>query len=149
MNDHRHACGNTAVDSPLAYLFSAIPWSLTKSGLAACIANSVGATGLCVIGMWLSGKWKWVLMAVCSMPVTLTSIGWMGADAMVIGTAMIMLGCGLGSLDSRSWVSVHHNAVTAIMIVDAMMLGRLKSNLCLIALLPLALPLLLGRSRWP
>lgn len=143
----RHVCGNTAVNSPFAYLFAIVPWSITRSGLAACVVNGIATAGLCAVAMALAGKWRWAIMAVCSMPVTLVSLAWMGADAMSIAAAMLLLGVILGVIDEDSWTSKHTGAATIILIADSLLLGQLKSNLCLLAGLTLMLPLL-ARGRW-
>lgn len=147
LGGQRHVCGNTAVNSPFAYLFAIVPWSITRSGLAVCVVNGIATAGLCAVAMALAGKWRWAIMAVCSMPVTLVSLAWMGADAMAIAAAMLLLGVILGVIDEDSWTSKHTGAATIILIADSLLLGQLKSNLCLLAVLTLMLPLL-ARGRW-
>lgn len=146
-------CGNTAVNSPLAYALAILPWIMARSSTesavtAALLANGMLGSGLCALAIALAGRNKWFIMAVCSMPVTLLSIAWLGADTMAIATAMVMLGCVLGLLDSESWLRRHLNAALAIMLLDAVALGCMKSNLCAIAVVPLILPVLLGRKTW-
>ena len=143
----RYVCGNTAVNSPFAYLFAIVPWMITRSGLLVCVVNGIATSGLCAAAMALAGRWRWAIMAVCSMPVTLTSLTWMGADAMAIAAAMILLGVILGVIDEGSWTSRHVGAATIILIADSLLLGQLKSNLCLLAVLTLMLPLL-AKGRW-
>lgn len=41
LGGQRHVCGNTAVNSPFAYLFAIVPWSVTRSGLAVCVVNGI------------------------------------------------------------------------------------------------------------
>lgn len=148
----RYFCGNTAVNSPLAYILAVIPWILAAPFHlhygAAMLANGIIGSGLCAVGMTLAGRNKWFIMAACSMPVTMLSLAWIGADTMSIATTMIMLGCVLGLLDERSWARRHVNAVFMIMLLDAVLLGNMKSSLCYIAFLPLVLPKLLGRRIW-
>lgn len=146
-------CGNTAVNSPLAYALAILPWTIARSSTenaitAVLLANGILGSGLCALAIALAGRNRWFIMAVCSMPVTLLSIAWVGADTMAIATAMIMLGCVLGLLDSESWLRHHLNAALAIMLLDAVALGCMKSNLCAIAVVPLILPVLLGSKTW-
>lgn len=149
---NRYFCGNTAVNSPLAYMLAVIPWALAKPFHmqygAALLANGVIGTGLCALSMALAGRNKWFIMAVCSMPVTMLSLAWVGADTMAITTTMIMLGCMLGLLDEQSWARQHVNAVFVIMLLDSVLLGNMKSSLCAVAFLPLVLTKLLGGKIW-
>lgn len=142
-----YVCGNTAVNSPFAYLFAIVPWSIARDMQATCLVNGIATAGLCAVAMALAGKWRWAIMAVCSMPVTLVSLAWMGADAMSIAAAMLLLGVIFGVIDEDSWTSKHTGAATIILIADSLLLGQLKSNLCLLAGLTLMLPLL-ARGRW-
>ena len=146
-------CGNTAVNSPLAYALGILPWIMARSSTenaitAALLTNGILGSGLCALAIALAGRNRWFITAVCSMPVTLLSIAWLGADTMAIATAMIMLGCVLGLLDNESWLRRHLNAALAIMLLDAVALGCMKSNLCAVAIVPLLLPVLLGRKTW-
>ena len=147
IDSQRYSCGSTAVNSPVGYWQESLPYALSENRIVTIIAvNGVVCTGLCALGMWLSGKWKWLLMAVRSMPVTLLSIAWTSPDAMSISMTAIMPGCMLSLLDSGSWARKHINAMTAVMVTTALVLGQSKSSLCAIAVLPLLLPLLLRRK---
>ena len=61
IDSQRYSCGSTAVNSPVGYWQESLPYALSENRIVTIIAvNGVVRTGLCALGMWLSGKWKWL-----------------------------------------------------------------------------------------
>lgn len=153
-------CNNTAVNSPVAYLPAlaaaaiiaaikgleslAIPYSIDVTPTAptaymiASVSTAVFSILVTALAIKTAGeRFQWAVLATATTPMTWTLFLYPTADAMACSVGLLYVSLVLGSIGRGSPSRLKIPALLALAVV----MGQLKSSLCVLALLPFVLVL--------